>query len=77
MGISKSNELQLINEVEILYHVAADVRFDESLSDAILANVRGTREILKLAEKHLNLKAFIYVSTSFSTANFHVKETCE
>lgn len=77
LGITSPDENQLIEEVEILYHVAADVRFDENLSDAILANVRGTREIIKLAEKISKLKAFIYVSTSFCTPNFNVKETCE
>jgi thioester reductase-like protein len=41
LGI-KDNDLQkLTNETEILYHVAADVRFDENLTDAILANARG------------------------------------
>lgn len=69
--------MQLINETEIFFHVAADVRFDENLYDAILANVRGTREILKLAEKLSNLKALVYVSTSFCTPNFNVKETCK
>lgn len=77
LGISTQDQNQMNNEVEIIYHVAADVRFDENLSDAILANVRGTREILKLAGNISSLKAFIYVSTSFSTANFNVKETCK
>lgn len=76
LGISSSDEKQLIDEVEILYHVAADVRFDENLTDAIIANVRGTREIIKLAEKLQSLKAFVYVSTSFCTPSFNVKETC-
>jgi hypothetical protein len=41
LGISDDDEQKLINETEILYHVAADVRFDENLTDAILANARG------------------------------------
>jgi fatty acyl-CoA reductase len=76
LGISEFDEEQL-KEVEILYHVAADVRFDENLSDAIIANVRGTREIIKLAKKLPCLKAFVYVSTSFCTPSFNVKETCK
>lgn len=40
-GISEEDENELINEIDIFYHMAADVRFDENLTDAILANARG------------------------------------
>lgn len=44
LGICEIDEKSLINEVEIFYHVAADVRFDENLTDAILANARGKKQ---------------------------------
>lgn len=40
-NISENDERDLVDEVELFFHLAADVRFDENLRDAILANARG------------------------------------
>lgn len=40
-NISENDEHDLVDEVELFFHLAADVRFDENLRDAILANARG------------------------------------
>lgn len=77
LGISHENEAVLTSEVEIVFHAAADVRFDESLKEAIETNVRGTREIMLLSQKIRNLNVFIYVSTAFCTPGFNVRESCK
>lgn len=77
LGISDEDERLIIDEVEIIYHAAADVRFDENLKEAIEINVRGTKEVVELAQRTKNLNVFIYVSTAFSTTSFDVKEKCE
>lgn len=38
-------------QVNIIFHVAATVRFDEPIKVATLINVRGTREALQLAKQ--------------------------
>lgn len=43
-SISNDDENDMINEVEVFYHMAADVRFDENITDAILANARGMQK---------------------------------
>ena len=40
-NISENDERDIVDEVELFFHLAADVRFDENLRDAILANARG------------------------------------
>lgn len=50
------DEQFLINNVSIIYHLAATVRFDEALGDAVLLNTRGTRELVNLAKKISNLE---------------------
>lgn len=40
----------LIDRVSIILHVAASVRFDEGLKDAIFNNTRSTRDICVLAQ---------------------------
>jgi fatty acyl-CoA reductase len=77
LGMAPEDERALIDEVEIFYHCAADVRFDESLKEAIEINVRGTREIINLAQRIRGLNVFVYVSTAFCTPSFDVKEKCE
>jgi alcohol-forming fatty acyl-CoA reductase len=77
LGISPEDQRNLINDVEIVFHAAADVRFDESLREATEINIRGTREIMLLSQRMLNLNVFIYVSTAYCTPGFKVQEKCE
>lgn len=77
LGISPEDEVVLTNDIEIVFHAAADVRFDESLKEAIETNVRGTREIMLLSQRMINLNVFIYVSTAFCTPGLNVRENCE
>lgn len=77
LGISPDDQAKLVSEVEIVFHAAADVRFDESLKEATEINVRGTREMMFLSQKMENLNVFIYVSTAFCTPGFEVRETCK
>lgn len=56
LGINTEDKQLLINEVSIIFHLAATVRFDDPLKDAILMNTRGTRELVDLANKMKNLE---------------------
>ncbi|XP_044732169.1 fatty acyl-CoA reductase 1-like [Chrysoperla carnea] len=64
-GLSDSDLKFIIHEINIVFHVAASVRFDDSLKDAILINTRGTREMLKILKRMQNLKVFLYTSTTY------------
>lgn len=66
VGLSNDVWMELIENVNIILHAAADVRFDISLLDLSLVNLRGTRELLKLAEQCKHLEMFTYISTAFS-----------
>lgn len=66
LGISDDDELELIENVGIIFHCAAVVRFDFSLMDVMKTNVLGTHRVLKLAEKMKHFESFVYVSTTFS-----------
>ncbi|ALC49445.1 CG4020 [Drosophila busckii] len=65
LGISEQDLARLRN-VNIIYHSAASVRFDDPLRAAILMNTRGTHELIKLALNWKKLKAFVHVSTTYS-----------
>lgn len=55
LGVSDDDYNTLVRNVSIVFHVAATVRFDESIRDAVFKNVRGTREVVALAEQMKNL----------------------
>lgn len=56
LGMSQSDRVKLAEEVNIVFHAAATIRFDEHIRTAININVLGTREIIKLAKEMTNLK---------------------
>lgn len=56
LGISQENTDLLCGTVEIFYHCAATIRFDESLKTAVLVNARGTKYALEFASNIKTLK---------------------
>lgn len=66
VGLSDEIRNELINNVHIILHAAADVRFDNTLLELSLVNLRGTRELLNLAVQCKQLHMFAYISTAFS-----------
>ncbi|CAH0699599.1 unnamed protein product [Spodoptera exigua] len=66
LGMCPEDRIKIMNEVEIIFHGAATVRFDEPLKTAVEINVRGTREMFKLARGCSKLKAFVHISTAYS-----------
>lgn len=74
-GISAEDQQIIIDNVDFIIHAAADVRFDVSLKELTLSNLRGTRELIKLAERVKNLQLFVYISTAYSQCHLrHIEE---
>ncbi|KAL2711651.1 fatty acyl-CoA reductase wat-like isoform X2 [Vespula squamosa] len=65
LGISEENR-ERIKDTEVIFHSAASVRFKDPLRSIININVKGTMELLSLAQEMPNLKVFTYLSTAFS-----------
>ncbi|XP_063392481.1 fatty acyl-CoA reductase wat-like isoform X1 [Cydia fagiglandana] len=66
LGISESDRQTVIDEVDVIFHGAATLRFNEPLRDAVFINVRGTREMMLLARACTKLKAMVHISTAYS-----------
>ncbi|XP_022171253.1 putative fatty acyl-CoA reductase CG5065 isoform X1 [Myzus persicae] len=69
LGMSDDDYNMLVRNVSVVFHVAATVRFDEPIRDAIIKNVRGTREVVGLAAQMKNLRVFLHVSTTYCNCN--------
>ncbi|NXG18819.1 FACR1 reductase, partial [Grallaria varia] len=66
LAISAEDEEELLTRVNIVFHCAATVRFDEPLKRALQLNVMGTQRLLELARQMQNLEAFIHISTAYA-----------
>lgn len=60
LGLKPIDREMLIEKVSIIFHVAASVRFDESLHQAVFTNMRSTRDVCILAEEMKKLVVCIY-----------------
>jgi fatty acyl-CoA reductase len=57
LGLSVDDHAVLVQEVNIVFHAAATIRFDEELRNAFSVNVLGVKYMLELAREMLHLKA--------------------
>ncbi|VEN56653.1 unnamed protein product [Callosobruchus maculatus] len=66
LGLTEDN-LKIINaEVNLVFHCGAFLNMDAKLYDAVITNVRGTAEMIKIVKAIQNLQAFILISTAYS-----------
>lgn len=69
LGLSEQNLLKIMNEVSIIYHSAATVKFDEPLKQSIGINITGTKNIIELCRKIPQLAALVHVSTAYANCD--------
>ncbi|XP_065225972.1 putative fatty acyl-CoA reductase CG5065 [Planococcus citri] len=69
LGISESDMILLRNKVNVVFHAAATVRFDEDLKIAIEINLLGTQKVVEFCKQLENLEALVHVSTAYSNCN--------
>jgi fatty acyl-CoA reductase len=48
LGLSPGDRQRIVDHIDVVFHAAATVRFDEKLPVAVAINVVGTRELLML-----------------------------
>lgn len=71
LGMSEYDDNLLRERVNVVFHVAATVRFDEKMSVALGINLMGTQSVINLCDKIKNLAAFVHVSTAYANCNRH------
>ena len=75
LGLSQNNQKQLEEEIDIIFHVAASVKFEAPLEVNMRHNVVATKEFLEFASKFKKLLCFIHVSTAYSNCHLkHIEE---
>ncbi|KAL7304301.1 hypothetical protein TKK_0003102 [Trichogramma kaykai] len=74
LGLPPIERQFLIDRVSVIFHVAASVRFDDPLRDAIFLNTRSTRDVCILAANMKRLVALMHVSSTYSHTDKYVVE---
>lgn len=69
LGLSEEDRKTLVENVQIVFHSAASVRFDEPLRKAIDINVLGTRRVVQLCHELKHCASFVHVSTAYCFCN--------
>ncbi|XP_047368535.1 putative fatty acyl-CoA reductase CG5065 [Vespa velutina] len=65
LGLTDEQRECLINETQIVFNLAAAVRLEAKLKDAIESNMVGTKRVLELGKAMKKLEAFVHLSTAF------------
>uniref|UniRef100_A0A8C6T5B0 Fatty acyl-CoA reductase n=1 Tax=Neogobius melanostomus TaxID=47308 RepID=A0A8C6T5B0_9GOBI len=69
LAISPEDVERLSACINIVFHCAATIRFDEPLKHALQLNVIATQQLLSLAQQMHHLEAFIHISTAYANCN--------
>ncbi|KAH7968516.1 hypothetical protein HPB52_009109 [Rhipicephalus sanguineus] len=65
LGLSWADLAALIENVSVVFHAAATVKFDEPLKKAFQINVLGTRHVLDLCKQMQDFCVLVHVSTAY------------
>ncbi|KPJ19648.1 Fatty acyl-CoA reductase 1 [Papilio machaon] len=75
LGLSLEDRQLLTDKVNVMFHCAATVKFDEQLRAALATNVRAPLHLLRLARDMRALDVLMHVSTAYSNSHLaHVEE---
>ncbi|KAH9511941.1 hypothetical protein DERF_010364 [Dermatophagoides farinae] len=69
LGLSDIDYQTLTDNVSIVFHSAATVRFHGPLKKFVNQNVLGTESVMKLSRDMKKLKIVVYVSTAYANCN--------
>ncbi|KAF7267368.1 hypothetical protein GWI33_019377 [Rhynchophorus ferrugineus] len=69
LGLTDQDLRYLLENIDIVFHSAATVKFNEKLKDAVMLNTLATKHLLEICSEMKKLKSFVHISTAFSNAD--------
>lgn len=66
LGFSEEDRQTLVDNVHVVFHCAASIRFDAPLKESLDFNVFATKQVIDLCRQVKQLKSFIHCSTAYS-----------
>ncbi|KAL0858852.1 hypothetical protein ABMA27_011304 [Loxostege sticticalis] len=74
LGLTLTDRQTLTEKVNIIFHSAATVKFDEHLRAALNTNVRAPLHLLRLARDMKGLDVLMHISTAYSNSHLELVE---
>lgn len=75
LGLDEESWKVLAENVNIVFHSAATVRFDEDLTKSVAMNIRAVSTVISLARQMAHLEALVDVSTAYCNCDLkHIEE---
>ncbi|XP_072948576.1 fatty acyl-CoA reductase wat-like [Epargyreus clarus] len=74
LGLTLTDRQTLTEKVNIIFHSAATVKFDEHLRAALVTNVEAPLHLLRLARDVKDLKVLMHISTAYSNSHLPLVE---
>eukprot|EP00286_Rhodomonas_abbreviata_P021695 CAMPEP_0181299832 /NCGR_PEP_ID=MMETSP1101-20121128/6563_1 /TAXON_ID=46948 /ORGANISM="Rhodomonas abbreviata, Strain Caron Lab Isolate" /LENGTH=325 /DNA_ID=CAMNT_0023405021 /DNA_START=219 /DNA_END=1193 /DNA_ORIENTATION=- len=74
LGMSESSLQEVVSKVNVVFHCAATVKFNEHLKTAFNINVDGISNLLDVCRSLRRLDALVHVSTAYVNAPDHSNE---
>ena len=74
LGMCEESQKLLVQEVNVVFHVAASVRFDDPLRQCMRENVMGTKYVLDLCHRIKKLESLVHVSTAYAYCHMQSSE---
>lgn len=65
LGLTMEDQALLRENVSVIFHSAATVKFDEALKESVSINMLATKTLLQLAQTMVKLEAMVHVSTAY------------
>ncbi|XP_068147838.1 fatty acyl-CoA reductase 1 [Drosophila tropicalis] len=72
LGLSGDNLKHVVDNTNIVFHMAATLKLEGNLRDAIDMNLLGTQRALNVAKQMKQLEAFVHLSTAFCNCDQEV-----
>lgn len=64
LAISPGDQATLVRKVNIVFHSAATVKFDEKLKLSVKINMLGTQRLVELCNRMTNLEALVSANSN-------------
>lgn len=74
LGIPTEARLTLINNVSVVFHMAATLKLEGALKDAVEMNVDGTIKVVDLCKQMKKLEALVHLSTAFCNSDIKIMD---
>ncbi|KAH8261118.1 hypothetical protein KR044_003608, partial [Drosophila immigrans] len=72
LGLSGDSLKHVVEHTNIVFHMAATLKLEGNLRDAIDMNLQGTQRALNVAKQMKQLEAFVHLSTAFCNCDQEV-----